>query len=190
VLPHHFRVDFDYLRKLNHSPRITARSVETGDHVELDRVTAEAKDDWNCGRCGLRGERRSRHAPTLNAQEIVRRPRAGSAPGWDDVRECCAAPRGSRRRPQNVRGKHGHPLREMICHSGRARATRSSTAVALPRDTTSSQRTLKRYLSFKNAGCSDRLALLSLSRGTRQHRFLVATQVDYIRSTDRGCVDS
>ena len=31
---------------------------------------------------------------------------------------------------------------------------------------------------------------LRLSQGTRQHRFLVATQVDYIRSTDTGCVDS
>jgi hypothetical protein len=31
---------------------------------------------------------------------------------------------------------------------------------------------------------------LRLSRGTRQHRFLVATQVDYIRSTETGFVDS
>jgi hypothetical protein len=48
----------------------------------------------------------------------------------------------------------------------------------------------KRVGRFKNAGCSHRLASLSLSRGTRQHRFLVATQVDYICSTDTGCVDS
>jgi hypothetical protein len=36
-----------------HAGNVASRSVETGDNVELDRVTAEAKDDWNCGRCGL-----------------------------------------------------------------------------------------------------------------------------------------